>query len=71
MLLREDTVVVSFLPFGSTGKTSVLEADTREVDENRFNRTRYNARIDLPTAVSWVSPWSANTDFLAIPRVTQ
>ena len=32
------------------------------MDENRFDRTRYNARIDLPTAVSWVSPWSANTD---------
>ena len=31
------------------------------MDENRFDRTRYNARIDL-TAVSWVSPWNANTD---------
>ena len=60
MLLREDSFFP--LPFGSTGKTSVLETDTREVDENRFDRTRYNARIDLPTAVSWVSPWSANTD---------
>ena len=32
------------------------------MDENRFDRTRYNARIDLPTVVSWVSPWSAKTD---------
>ena len=32
------------------------------MDENHFDRTRYNVRIDLPTAVSWVSPWSANTD---------
>ena len=32
------------------------------MDENRFDRTRYNARIDHPTAVSWVSPWSAHTD---------
>ena len=32
------------------------------MDENRFDRTRYNARIDLPSAVSWVSPWSADTD---------
>ena len=31
------------------------------MDENCFDGTRYNARIDLPTMVSWVSPWSADT----------